>query len=287
LSKARRLEDAQDAGDDAAQADYTFLSDYKLKLIGCTAGEVWKNPEDGESEYSSVVFRLCPSADCDDEVANGCKKGYGDFIVGINTFTDAWLEDKREDMQQDDDHFNIDEYSECREWEVDNDDDGNADGGDVYYVGPACDGSGIKLGFFSDDTCTTVPNGVSFEDISNGWTLPYSSGGLVTNYCEACAGYNDNGEYEVSDMCAQLYEWSGKCMSNMDMSNTGYSADTTYCESITSLMPVTKSNVGKAIGWTIFVLVLLGLGGFLYTKWWTKKKQGGGEAMSSSDGAMA
>jgi hypothetical protein len=300
LSLARRLEEAQ--GDDAAnqQEDqqYEFLGDYSLKMIGCSS-EQYQDPENGEYEYGSVVVRLCPSASCDDEGV-GCSAGYGDYVIGINTFVEAWLRDKEEDMQDDanqgDDQWDMNEFAECREFEVDQDAD-EEDGGDeaeevAYYVGPTCiDGSSIGVGFFSDYTCTTKPDGVSFEDISNGWSLPYEDGGLVTSYCESCAGTNDNGEYELGEMCTQLYEKaSSKCEGKMET----YSAngkDDSGCDYITSSFPSTvaksSSSVGMVILWILIALVVCGGLFFVYTKWWMKRKQGSAANLSSSDGVAA
>jgi len=282
LSKSRRLD--QNGDDQQQEQEYSFLANYAIKLIGCSTGEIYKNPENGEAEYSSVIYRLCPADDCNDDNTSGCSSGYGDYIVGINSFVEMWLEDKKENMQQDD-AFNIDQFSECAEWEVDQDEDGNNNGNQqVWYVGPACgdEKTEIKLGFFSDYKCSQVPDGVSFEDISNGWSLPYSSSGLVTNACESCSGYNDNGEAEISEMCMRLYENAGKCETEME--NVGYNGpDTSGCEYIQSLMPKSSGGAGAAIGWTIFALVVVGVAAYGYTKWWTKKKQG---SHLSSDGVL-
>lgn len=81
LSKSRRLEENEDE-DEQQDQEYQFLANYKLKLIGCAAGEIYKNPENGEAEYSSVIYRLCPADECSDDNDYGCKSGYGDFVVG-------------------------------------------------------------------------------------------------------------------------------------------------------------------------------------------------------------
>lgn len=288
LSKSRRLEENNE-DEDQQDEQYQFLSSYKLKLIGCSAGEIYKNPENGEAEYSSVIYRLCPADDCDDDSDSGCNKGYGDFVVGINSFVESWLEDKRDDMDGGDDNWNMDEFAECRQWEADQDND-DEDGDNnqnqaAYYVGPMCgeEANEIKLGFFSDYTCTTVPEDVTFEDISNGWSLPYSDSGLVTNACESCAGYNDNGEYELSEMCMRLYENSGKCEAEME-SVGNYGPDESGCEYIAELMPKSSSSAGAAVGWTIFAFVVIGAAAYGYTKWWTKKKQG--TSGLATDGVM-
>jgi len=275
MKHARKLEQ-NNAGDDAAEEEeFAFLANYKLKMLTCKSGETYVNPEDGEYEYSSIVFRLCPeNGGCDDESFGGCKSGYGDFVVGINTFVQSYLEDKKEDMQQDD-AFNVDEFGECREYEADQDADQDEDGGDavMYYVGPACseDGLDIVLTMFTDEGCQTKSQDVTFEEISNGVSLPYTNGGLVSNYCESCSGYNDNGEYELSEMCMQLYENAGKCESQMETFH--YSGQNeASCEFIESMLPKQKGGAGKAIGWIFFVLVVLGAGFVGFT--FLKKKRG-------------
>jgi hypothetical protein len=263
MKHARRLEDQQNNNQDQQEEEeFAFLANYKLKLLACKSGEKYVNPENGEYESSSVVFRLCPaSEECDDEGNKGCKSGYGDFVVGINSFVESYLEDKREDMQQDD-AFKVEEFGECREYEADQDaeeDGGNNNNQYQYFVGPACteEGDGIRLAMFLDEGCSTESTEVTFEDISNGVSLPYSSGGLVSNYCESCSGYNDNGEYELSEMCMRLYENSGKCESEMETYHY-MGQQTGSCEFIQSLLPQQKSGAGKAIGWTFFVLVVVG-----------------------------
>lgn len=271
LNKSRRLEQAAEEED-----IYGFLSNYAIKLVGCASGEQYTNPATNEVEYSTVIFRLCPVDSCEDDSAHGCKKGYGDFAVGLSTFVTEWLEDKRENMQQDD-MFKVEQLGECREYKVDNDAQEEGEEELVYYVGPACgsERAEIVVGLFSEATCVT-PAAKTFEEISNGWSLPYSSSGsgLVTQACEMCAGYDDQGNYGVSDMCTTFFEGaSQKCMTNMENLNS-YGADETGCSYIQNLIPKTSSSkAGAAVGWTIFALVIVGAAAYGYTKWWLKKKQ--------------
>ena len=39
-----------------------------------------------------VRFRLCPSNNCNDNKAVGCSNKYGDYVVGLNTFVNAYYE---------------------------------------------------------------------------------------------------------------------------------------------------------------------------------------------------
>merc|ERR1712130_361617 len=113
----------------------------------------------------------------------------------------------------DQNEFNLREWAECREWEGNNRELAE-EGRDLQnyglYTGPGCtdDGKDIKLGVYTDYMCSQ-PSDKSYSDISYGRELPYENGGLGTSSnCFACAGY-DNGNYELSEFCERLYEWSG------------------------------------------------------------------------------
>lgn len=265
LGGRRKLNDEEEE-----EEEFAFLQNYKMKMITCKSGEPVRDPESGEYEMNAVVYRLCPSnGDCDDDDTVGCNDGYGDYVVGLNTFVQAYLEDQGDNMQYDD-NFNMDEYAECGEYENDND-DGN---GYQYYIGPACteDGTDIKLDFFYDEYCTQVPEDVTFEQVSNGGTIPYSEGGLVSTYCNSCKEVDDDGAYETKEMCEQLYESSGKCETNME-SYHYYGKQEGACEYIQELLP--KSSGGST--GLLFVIALVG-GVGAYVFWWKKKKAAGTSA---------
>lgn len=272
LSKSKRVSGGQrklnDGGED--EDEFAFLQNYKMKMITCKTGEPVRDPETGEYEMNAVVYRMCPSnGDCDDEATAGCKDGYGDYVVGLNTFVQAYMEDQAENMEYDD-NFKIDEYAECGEYE-NNNDDGN---GYQYYIGPACteDGTDIKLDLFYDEYCTQVPEDVTFEEVSNGWTMPYSDGGLVSTYCNSCSQVNDDGEYETKEMCEQLYESSGKCETNME-SYHYYGKQEGACSYIEELLP--KSSGGNT-GLLVVIALIAGAGAYAF--WWKKKKAAGASA---------
>lgn len=281
LSKARRLEDNNNnQNEDQEEEEYAFLMNYNLKMIQCVADEQIRNPENGEYEYGAAIFRLCPEG-CDSDSEYGCASGHGDFVVGLQTFVQAYFEDQRDNMYYDD-NFKVDEYAECREYEQEND-DGNNNNAYAYFIGPACtdDGKDVKLAMFYDEACSQVPEEVTFEDVSNGWALPYGEGGLVSTSCLACAEY-DEGNYELKEMCEQLYEQSGKCETGME-SYHYYGKQEGSCEYIESLMPAQKGSGSgaKAFGWVVFILVVVGAFS-AYAMWWKKKKAG-----QASDGLMA
>jgi len=278
LSNSRRLEDN---GEDQEEEEFAFLMNYNLKMIGCKADEQIRNPEDGEYEYGAAIFRLCPEG-CDSDSSTGCDSGHGDFVVGLQTFVQAYFEDQRDNMNYDD-NFKVDEYVECREYEMENDDGNNNNNGQAYYIGPACtdDGKDVRLQIFYDEACSQVPEEVTFEDISNGWALPFSDGGLVSQNCLPCAEYDD-GAYALKEMCEELYQNSGKCETGMESFHY-YGKQEGSCEYIESLMPAKKSSGSgaKAFGWVVFILVVVGAFS-AYAMWWKKKKAG-----QASDGLMA
>lgn len=91
LSSARRLEDAD------AEVDYSWVADYSIKFQGCHHVKQW-NVEADEGEDVRIAtkrlvrFRLCPSDTCDGETAGGCTSGYGDYIVDMDTYLQAYVE---------------------------------------------------------------------------------------------------------------------------------------------------------------------------------------------------
>jgi len=105
-----------------------FLNNYSIKLLSCIQGEQVVNYENGETESSTVVFRLCPSGSCDADSELGCESGYGDYAVGINTFLDAYMEQQQDNQNyygngmisysQYGQEFDAEEYMECKEYNV-------------------------------------------------------------------------------------------------------------------------------------------------------------------------
>ena len=284
LRTARRMDEAE--GDDAAEDENAYLANYSLKFISCDADYKTYNDE-GEVTYGSVIVRACP-ADAGCKGDYGCKKGYGDYLVNLEDFVDAYFDDQADNMGWDDDNFDINKFAKCEEYEVekDGDDDGNAV---QYFIGPTCTSNGkdIKLDFFSDDTCTTVSS-TSFSDVSNGWTLPYSDGGLISTSCMDCVEYNeDEAAYELRDVCNELMGYDAedpKTVCETNMAYFSYYGKNEYgCEAISDLLPrgAKPGSAGAVFGWIIFVLSIVGAAG--YVMWWRKKKMASGMA----DGMLA
>merc|ERR1712160_39731 len=179
------------------------------------------------------------------------------------------------DEEEGDDAFDMDKFSKCEEYDPDeNADDGNQGAWENYqfYVGPTCteDELGLKLELFTDEYCTQVSE-TTFETISNGWTLPYSSGGLVSTNCNSCSEYNDDGDMEIKEMCEKSYEDAAlKCETNMEYTSY-YGKNEQGCETLAEMFPLAKSgNGGKVFGFLVLAVCVAGLGAYIV--WWRKKK---------------
>jgi hypothetical protein len=190
--------------EDKGDADYmeNSLKGYSIKIVGCKADAKIVDNENGEVQYGAVVFRLCPSDTCNDSFSDACASGYADFAIGLNTFVYEFLEYQQHKVQWDD-QFPPDDLSQCTQYD-------REDGGrQSYYVGPTCsdDGLGIKLALYSDSSCVKKAS-VTFDTISNGQSLPFSKGGVVSSYCTYCSNsdededdgyYQENGDDKNND----------------------------------------------------------------------------------------
>ena len=266
------------ANNNAAAADYSFLSGYSLKFQGCHHVQQWNSASnDGQDDESQVRiltkrlvrFRLCPNDSCNSQKSTGCTSKYGDYVVDLNSFVDNYLtvieseqtsvcastktdcealcgdaddqdtctatcyEDYGmsdaclDDGNDANDNFNAANFAYCTAVDIDaNDDDAN-DANDVqYYIGPYCadQGGDVKLGVFTDDSCTTfAQNGEAAFTKTRGYALPYSETSLVSTRCISCQDYESgngddaNAAAGAGQGCAGMYTVSGKCETRLDV----------------------------------------------------------------------
>jgi hypothetical protein len=270
MKKARRL-------DQSTSGEFDFLVDYNLKVLACSSDLSYSSSTHGYgSESSTIIFRLCPtSGECSNDVGKSCTAGYGDYVVGTITFVQAYLQQTREEMQGDD-AFQLEQLGKCSQYKADPDGD-YAEG--LFYVGPACtsDGTGVRMALFSDQDCSTEEKAVTFEDISAGRSLPYSDGGLVSQYCESCYSANNNDEAGVNNFCWDVFDQSIiRCETKMEIFQ--YSSwGENNCEYISELLTSSRrestrsGNGGTVVGWLFFSMVVCGLVGFVFTA--MKKKE--------------
>lgn len=199
--------------------------------------------------------------------------------------------------------FEAQEYAECKEWEIPETDDDNANGGRKleeeeeeevqYFIGPYCaaNGGAVYLGLYTDDTCTNFAdsnNGkTTYKTLSLGQDLPYSSTSLITSDCVACIEQedpnrrdeqNENGEeedngVEVSGQCMDLYQSAGKCEANINVAKAGMTSDpnTAACSYIngiqfTKINGIIEMHSSKTATFFIvaFAAMFIGLAGIVY-----------------------
>ena len=146
IRASRKLEDEENDQDQQEEDEFYFLTNYRMKFVQCLAGEQVQGDDGYES--SAVIFRLCASG-AESTSAFGCTdaESYGDYVVGINTYTEAIAKNMAWEREQagyeDDGDFDLEGYSQCAEadLEMDENDEGRKleeeqDG--QYFIGPKC-----------------------------------------------------------------------------------------------------------------------------------------------------
>jgi len=118
LSQARHLE--QDG-----EEEVSWVAGYSLKFQGCHFVQQWNADADGDEDVKVekkrlIRFRLCPTSSCTAEKAGGCGEGYGDYVLDLNTYIQAYYEMSQKQAEYDCENY-LDNQCAC------NDDDGQAD----------------------------------------------------------------------------------------------------------------------------------------------------------------
>lgn len=278
MHHARRVqEDGEDYNYDDVDTD--FLSGYSVKFQGCHHVQQWNEQAEDEEDVRIMTkrlvrFRLCPSNECVTDTT-GCTSHYGDYVVDMETYMASYFEA----MQQQnggrklDQNYDVEQYMECAEFDMrrhlqDNGYDyqyyGNED--IKYYVGPYCadQGGEIRLGLFTDDTCTSFAE--SQYAIQG---FPYTESSMVSMSCINCGVYDGNG-YEVSEFCGDIYEIAGKCESRMSVYYPNEAA-CSYIEGIKVIREdgvirtsATKKSKAASVAIGCFLTIAVLLSGYVY-----------------------
>jgi hypothetical protein len=122
LSSARRL----DGGEYNNNNSYYWMAAYSLKFLGCHTILGFNFDVDNDNDVRIqkdrlVRFRLCPSKSCSSSSSRGCGKGYGDYIVDVDTYVSAYVEAQR---RQDEYECSMYLNKHCSCQESDDKDDG-------------------------------------------------------------------------------------------------------------------------------------------------------------------
>jgi hypothetical protein len=99
MAHARRLD--QNAAADA-YAD-AWISSYSVKFQGCNQIKQWNDNVDNNNDVRIatkrlVRFRLCPTSQCSANKAAGCSKGYGDYVIDLETFMSSYIEVEQQNL---------------------------------------------------------------------------------------------------------------------------------------------------------------------------------------------
>jgi len=222
--------------------------------------------EEEQEEICQEAAYDC-QADCDgNDDAAGCMSACYD-AYDVSFCNDLYADD---DQQENGNDFDPSEYSACAQF------DGRRrleeNNGYDYYIGPYCadQGGEIHLGLFTDETCTTyAQNGETTFSNMMGFSLPYSDDSLVSSRCFACGQNNGNGN-ELKDMCGNIYTYSGKCETRM---NIGYPNESScsYIEGIKIIREdgvirtsTVKKSKAAAVCIGLFLTMAVLLAGYVY-----------------------
>ena len=165
---------------------------------------------------------------------------------------------------------NYDEYGQYSEYTAEAFDyDAYAD----YFIGPYCadQGGEIQLGMFSDDTCTSFTQyGEETFNEAMGFSLPFSDRSMVSQICLNCGTSDEDGEYELNDLCNDIYPISGKCETRMNIDYPNESS-CSYIEGIKIIREdgvirtsATKKSKAAAVCIGVFLTVSVLLAGYVY-----------------------
>jgi hypothetical protein len=99
LKNARRLnnnDNNNNNNNNYGNTDFSFIAEYSIKFQGCHHVQQWNDNVDAESDVRIMTkrlvrFRLCPVDQCSNDRSAGCSSKYGDYVVDMDTFVDAYL----------------------------------------------------------------------------------------------------------------------------------------------------------------------------------------------------
>lgn len=103
MSNARRLNDQQN-NNNQEEMNFNWVANYSLKFQGCYNIPHWNEDVDEDNDVrvsnsALVRMRLCPTNTCSMESAYGCKEGYGDYVVDMQTYLEAYFESIQMDQE--------------------------------------------------------------------------------------------------------------------------------------------------------------------------------------------
>eukprot|EP00594_Rhizosolenia_setigera_P005049 CAMPEP_0178949092 /NCGR_PEP_ID=MMETSP0789-20121207/5843_1 /TAXON_ID=3005 /ORGANISM="Rhizosolenia setigera, Strain CCMP 1694" /LENGTH=506 /DNA_ID=CAMNT_0020629545 /DNA_START=191 /DNA_END=1708 /DNA_ORIENTATION=- len=148
---------------------------------GSGSGDGWDGTGGGVQYQRMVKFRLCPVNDCSNKSSNGCKSEYGEYVVDMATFLEAYVQDKQANLST---FCEATKYNSC-----------SCNSDDNSYGGS----SSCEISCFSSlglDECVLYAQQQKYG--SSGFSLDYFSGQCqYLNYKNGNnQNYNNNNYYD-------------------------------------------------------------------------------------------
>jgi len=240
--------------------DNSYIAGYSVKFQGCHHVQQWNDDADGEEDIKIMTqrlvrFRMCPADTCSSTSTKGCDSNYGDYLVDMETYVEAYMTQMQQQYMNNNQYYNnnnggralnnndnkynmnFEDYLQCQEMEMNdrqrqrarelrklNNNYGNQyyynynnNGNDIkYYVGPYCAEQGGEIRLgVFYDDTCTV----AAEDGAEMFQMVHN--GMALPYSEQSIvnlGCLSCGGYgEVNELCETLYEVAGKCETKMSV----------------------------------------------------------------------
>ncbi|KAL3796183.1 hypothetical protein ACHAW5_005866 [Stephanodiscus triporus] len=228
LSQARKLEGNND------EVDYTWVANMSLKYQGCYHTQVWNSDANDNNDVRIstqrlVRFRLCPSDSCTMANAAGCDKGYGDYVISMETYLAYYM-----DMVQRDHEYSCameENYGDCSNCEDDYCEyDCYVGKGMEYCVdrNPYEEGNGNKNGQNENEMLNMIAQGCQQFKANNRRELEENQYAYyIGAYCSANGGSIHVGLF-TDDSCSVFADDSGGANTYLSLagSNLPYSTTT-------------------------------------------------------------
>ncbi|GAX21648.1 hypothetical protein FisN_29Hh085 [Fistulifera solaris] len=295
----------------------SWLANYSVKFLGCHHIKQWNDAANENADVRIetkrlVRFRLCPSQSCSSNKSFGCSSGYGDYVMDMDTFMQAYSQVMVSECQNyqnqcqcngdeqcwtecltkagheeclnnnnNNQGFAIENYMYCNRLNVQNNNDGNQ-----YYVGPFCanQGGAIHLGLFTDDTCSNFAE-ASFESLM-GFTLPYAKKSIIQSDCVSCREPDNNNQNandaadadQVRESCELWYDNAGKCEANLASVSSPNNNACNYLEGIRMVRQDgiinTASSRPSAVATAFIVLFAMAFAAMAFYVWYLRTRLG-------------
>jgi hypothetical protein len=267
-----------------------------------------------QQQQYDCQYHLLKNCDCDKD-GDHDDDSFNEEYCQYDCFNDAGLyqcidrnpyaDGENEAQKQD---FNIEKYLQCNQLKIQNNNQRDLNENNnqqvQYFVGPYCaaQGGSIKLGLFSDDTCSEEVSDVDFKALV-GFELPYSTddASLIDASCLGCLEKDDaERDYQnemaddannanddaqdadqINEMCENLYTMSGKCEANYPSGMLLYEPNNNACTYMEGIRIVrqdgiidTGSTRPSAVATAFIVIFAMAFAAMAFYVWYLRTRLG-------------